>query len=471
MREYDVIVIGMGPAGMAASSFANSAGLKVLTIEKNKVGGECLNCGCIPSKAILKVAQLKNSIENMEQFGLQLNGDVEIKDALGLIREKIDNIGKTKATKMFENVDTLVNQGEAEFIEPHIIKVGNELYCGNAIFIATGSEPFIPPIKGIENVPYLTNRNLFRIDNLPKTLTIIGGGAIACEMAQAFSRLGTKINMINMDSHIIPVMDKDVTDVLEDEFGKNNITILNNTTAKSVEKVGEDIYVHTDKGTFISDTLFIAAGRKPAINSLNLDKIGIKYTKNGISVDEFNRTNIGHIYAVGDCNGKYLFSHAAMHQGMLSAMHLLKLGPACSLKRSAYAVPWAIFTEPNIAKVGMTQEEAVKNNIEHLIVKDYYKDYGRALIDSEVVGFIKVIATPQGRLLGASIVGNSASELITEWTTAIQNNLTLQDVAMMQHPFPTLSLLNARVSQKFMMQTMEKKRINKKPRKNFSETA
>ncbi len=471
MKEYDIIVIGMGPAGMAASSLAYSAGLKVLTIEKDRVGGECLNCGCIPSKAILKVAQLKKSAENMGQFGLQLNGDVETKNALKIIREKVDGIGKTKATKMFENVDTLVNKGEAEFIEPHIIKVGSELYCGNTIFIATGSKPFIPRIKGIEKVPFLTNRDLFKINDMPKKLTIIGGGAIACEMAQAFSRLGTKITMINMDSQLIPVVDSDISDVLEKEFDKENITIINSTAVESVDKIGNMIYTHTDKGTFASDELLMATGREPAINSLNLDKIGIKYTKNGISVDEFNRTNISHIYAVGDCNGKHLFSHAAMHQGMLSMMHLLNLGSACSLKRSAYAVPWAIFTHPEVAHVGMTEKEAIENNIEHSVVKDYYNDYGRALIDGDNVGFVKIIATEQGRLLGVTIVGNSASELITEWTMAIQNNLEIKDVAMMQHPFPTLSLMNGRVAQKFMMQFMKKNKISKTSRRNFSETA
>lgn len=451
MKKYDVIVIGMGPAGMAVANIAHVAGMSVLTVEKNKVGGECLNCGCIPSKAILKVAQIKNDIKNLEKFGLELSGDVKVTNALELIRQKIGTIGRVKATKMFENVDSIVSQGEATFVDEHTIRVKDDLYRGKFIFIATGSEPSMPNIKGLSEIDYLTNKNLFKVENIPESLVVVGGGAIACEMGQAFRRLGAKVSLINMDDHIIPSIDEDVVSVLEEKLRNEGVDIFNGTTVDEFRKTLDKIEVNFSGKKLVCDRVLIAAGRKPAIDKLGLDRIGIKYTKYGIDVDEFNRTNIKHIYAVGDCNGKNLFSHAAMHQGMLSAMHMIKSASPCSLKRSGYVVPFSIFTDPEIAHVGMTEKEARENGIEFTTIKEYYRDYGRVLIDGKDDGFIKIVATPKGSILGVSIVGDAASELITEWAMALQFNITLDEVAMMQHPFPAVSLLNMRAAQKFMM--------------------
>ncbi|WP_035589800.1 dihydrolipoyl dehydrogenase family protein [Hippea jasoniae] len=453
MKIYDVIVIGMGPAGMAASTTASNFGLKVLAIESNKIGGECLNCGCIPSKAILNVAALKDDIDNISEFGLKINGSLDIKDVFLPIQNRIDTIGQKKAEKVFENVDRLIGV-QAEFIDSHTIKAGNNLYyASKAIFIATGSKPFIPNIKGIERIDYLTNKNIFKINEIPERLVIIGGGAIASEMALSFKVLGSKqVSMINMDEHLIPSVDKDVAEVLEEQFLKRGIEVHNNTIATSVYKDGNTIVVNTTNGMLKCDKILVAAGRVPNIDRLALEKANVHYSKKGIIVDEFNRTNEKHIYAVGDCNGINLFSHAAMHQGMLSVMHLLGTDSPCNLKRSIYPVPWAIFTFPEIAHVGATEKQLEKEGIKFSIVKDYFKNYGRSLVDLKDEGFVKIMVDDRGYVLGASIVGNHASELIAEWTMAIQNHITIMDVAMMQHAFPTLSMMNLRVAQMAMMQ-------------------
>ncbi len=453
MKKYDIIVIGAGPAGMAVSSFAGVAGLKVLVIDGNRIGGECLNCGCMPSKSLLKAAEVFNLIKNADQYGINIDNGAKVGNVLKIIRDNINNKGRQKASSMFKGVDTLIGKGYAKFKDAHVIEVEENLFYGKKIFIATGSNPFIPNIKGMDKVPFLTNRNVFEVDQMPDTLTIVGGGAIACELAQAFSRFSTHINIINMDSHLIPTADEDISYVLENKFRKDGIKFYNSTLIRAVAYKDGNVYIYTDKDTLISEMILIAAGRVPAIHNLNLKEIQVEYDESGIIVDQNNRTSRDHIYAVGDCNGKSTFSHSAMHQGMLSVMHLLNFKPSNSLQRILYPTPWTIFTDPEIAHVGISEKEAKEKGISYMIMKDFYENYGRAMVDKKPEGFVKVITNEHGKILGASIIGNGAGEMISEWTMAIQYGLSVEDVAMMQHPFPTLSLMNGRVAQMWMMKT------------------
>ncbi|MCF7947821.1 MAG: FAD-dependent oxidoreductase [Spirochaetia bacterium] len=458
---YDIIVIGMGPAGMAVSAMAVKLGLSVLGIEKNKIGGECLNCGCIPSKALLKAGEMRKVMENLEQYGMHAAEKPEVDDPLRIVREKVDLINGPKTMKTFDKVELVLGQGDAEFVDTHTVRVGGTEYRGKKIFIATGTEPMIPPIEGLDQVEKLTNVNLFEQKEIPESLMIIGGGAIGSEMAQAFSRLGSKVIVAHMDPHLIPAGDKQAGDVLQKMFEEENIEVYNQTAISKVEQVDGQIATHTDKGVFKTSRILVAAGRKPVFDGLKLENAGVKFTKRGITVNQRLQTNRRNIYAVGDCNGISLFSHAAMHQGMLALMNALNPTPFKKFKNSDFIVPWSVFTKPEIAEVGMSEEQARAAGIKFKVIQSDYADYGRTIADGQPEGFVKVITNEKGKIFGATVVGESASELIHEWTMAMQYKHSLFDIMMMQHSFPTISLMNKRAAENWMMEMAEKPWLQK----------
>jgi len=455
--DYDIIVIGLGPAGMSVSAMAPSMGMNVLAIEDHKVGGECLNYGCTPSKALLKAAEANYNANTIEKFGLKLEGKTTVEEPLHVVQEKIEEILNGKTMNMFDKskVDFKLRKGKARLIDNHTVQVGEEKYTGGYIFIATGAKPFIPPITGLDTVDYLTNENIFAQKSIPKSMSIIGGGSIGTEMAQAFSRLGTKVTIAHMDDHLLPIGDKEAGLLLQKKLEEEGIGVYNNTQINKVEKVDGKIVMFTDAGDFESDEILVATGRQPTIEELGLDALGIDYDKTGIQVDEYLRTTVENIFAIGDVNGIAQLSHAAMHQGMLSLMNAISPQPIESLKRSNYLVPWSIFTQPEVAQVGMIEAEAKKQGLDYMMVRIEYSEYGRTLTDGDETGFIKVITDQRGKIYGATLVGHGASELIHEWTMAMQNQLSLFNIAMMQHSFPTLSIMNKRIGEKWLQKMAE----------------
>ena len=451
MKKYDLIVIGLGPAGMAVTAMASNMDLDVLAIEKHKVGGECLNYGCIPSKALLKAGEMNQVTKNLEKYGIDLQESTEVNNPLGIVQDKINKINSGKTDTAFEWADLVLGEGAAEFVDKNTVAVGGEKYTSDNIFIATGTEPFVPPIPGIDEVPQLNNLNLFQQDEVPDKLMIIGGGAVGSEMAQAFSRVGSEVNVVQIDDHLIPAGDEEAARVLEDKFEEEGIAVYNNTGIDKVEEKDGKIHTHTDEGTFISDEILVATGRKPVLEPLKLDKAGVKYSKKGINTDQEMRTNVKGIYAVGDCNGRSLFSHAAMHQGMIALMNAINPLPFKRFKIDDFVVPWSVFTKPEVAQAGLTEKQAQEKGINYQIVKENYADYGRTLADGKRTGFVKVITNGKGKIYGATIVGESASELIHEWVLAIQHDIKMFDLMMTQHSFPTISLLNKRIAEQWMM--------------------
>ncbi|MFO7887935.1 MAG: NAD(P)/FAD-dependent oxidoreductase [Eubacteriales bacterium] len=451
MFKYDLIVIGMGPAGMTAVGMGTKMGLKVLGIEKKAIGGECLNVGCIPSKAILKAAQMNQDLEKLKNFGIKLNCEAQIENPLGIVREKVDSQTGEILREKFSDADLLLEKGPASFVDSQTVEVDGEKYQGDLIFIATGTEPMIPPIDGLSEVPYLTNKNVFDLEEIPKGLTIIGGGAIGVEIAQAFSRLGSSVTIVQMDEQLAPSEDSEASALLEKTFEKEGIAYYNGEKIESVKKKTDGIYTETTAGTFVSEQILVATGRKPSLDSLNLEAAGIDYDKKHIKSDAFNRTNISNIYALGDINGKWPFTHSAMHQAMLSLMQALGKNEPKYLEGDNYIVPTVIFTDPEIAQVGMKEKEAKEKEFKYFVVKENYKNYARAVIDGAPEGFLKIITDDSGKIYGATIVGERASELIAEWTIAMQHNLKMMDILMTQHAFPTFSVLNKNAAEKWMM--------------------
>ncbi len=460
MKRYDILVIGMGPAGMAVTAMGSAMGLSVLAIEKDKIGGECLNSGCIPSKALLKAAETLQGVKNLAAYGI--HGDFLLKEAdpMAVVREKTRGINDRKFQQAFQRA-TLV-QGTAEFLDERTVRVNGEDHRAKKIFIATGTEPAIPPIPGLRDLPdLLTNMNLFEIEKMPRSLTIIGGGAVGSEMAQAFSRLGTKTALIHRDPHLIPSGDEEAGRVLEAVFAREGIEVRNGAEIGSVVREGEEVLLSSDKGSLRSERLLVAAGRKPVLEPLHLDRAGVAFTPRGITVDGHMRTSRSHIYAVGDCNGHSLLTHAAMHQGMLALMHSLSPLPLPLLRRERYPVPWTVFTQPEISQVGVTEQEARERGLRHGVVRKEFRTYGRTVADGHPEGFIKIITGRGGRILGATIVGSGSGELIHEWTMAMQYGKRMHHVMMMQHAFPTMSMINKMITEDWMMGKMESPLVRK----------
>jgi len=356
----------------------------------------------------------------------------------------------------------VLGKGGAQFVDAKTVAVDGQSYTARRIYICTGTKAFIPPIPGIDTVKYLTNENLFQLDQLPESLFIIGGGAIGCEMAQAFARLGTKVVLAHIDPHVLPLADAEAAAVLEESIIKCGVQVYNATAIERIASDGDRIRIVTNKGEFTTAKLLVAAGRKPSLAGLNLEQAGIEYDKRGIRTDDYGRTNVPNVWAVGDCNGKALFSHAAMHQGMLSLMgSVMPFLRPLKFKYSQYAVPWSVFTDPEVAQVGRTEAELQQAGLKYEVIRERYADYGRTITDGKTVGFVKVLTSPYGKIYGATIVGEMASELIHEFILAIHKNIRLHDIMLMQHSFPTISLLNKRIAEKWMMKKMENSTVQK----------
>jgi pyruvate/2-oxoglutarate dehydrogenase complex dihydrolipoamide dehydrogenase (E3) component len=454
--DYDILTIGVGPAGMVVSAMAAEMGLKVCAIEKNKLGGECMNVGCIPSKALLRMAKVRHAVTKFPDFQMEEMRQPEVYNPFPEIREKLEYIRLKKYGVKFEKVDKVIGEGAASFIDAHTVQVGERKISAKRIFICTGTRPAKLPIPGIETVDdILTNENLFNLEEIPESMLIIGGGAIGSEMAQAFNRLGCKTTIVQMDAHLLPFGDRSAGDVLEEAFKKEGIEVYNGRSISSVEKKDGRVVLTTKEGEVLSaQRLLLAAGRVPTLEGLELEKAGVKYTRKGIPVSGNLQTNVANIYAVGDCNNNYLFSHAAMHQGMIALMNIMRPWP---LKKNfkKYVVPWTVFTEPQVSSIGMS-EAALKNaGIKYDVLEASYADYGASIAEQVTDGFVRVLASKLGKIYGVTVVGEGSAEMINEWGLAIQKNIRLADIMLLQHSFPSMSFMNKSIGEMWMMNMMK----------------
>jgi len=460
--DYDLVTIGLGPAGMAVSIMASEMGLKVCAIEKHKVGGECMNVGCIPSKSLLRMAKHRSAFDKLDKMGLLESPKPATNRSFEIIQEHLKYISEKKTMKMFDKVDMIYQKGAAEFVDPHTVKVGDDKYSAKRIFICTGTSAAIPDFPGIRDVDYLTNENMFSLDHIPESMIVIGGGAIACEMAQAFSRLGSKITVIIRGPRLMWREDNEATDILESVFEKEGITILREQKPLKFESQNGNVVMHADKGqTITAKKVLVAAGRKYSFENLKLENAGVNVNKKGaIEVNKYLQTDQPHIFAVGDCNGHFLLSHAAMHQGMIAIMNSMSPGP---FKQNflKFAVPWTVFTEPQISRVGMNEKELKDKGIKYETLKVKYEDYGAAIAEAVDTGFVKAFVSPAGKIYGVYIVGEGSGEMINEWTLAVQKKLRIHNIMMLQHSFPTMGFLTKRTGETWMMNKMRSKVLKK----------
>lgn len=413
---HDVIVIGGGAAGLTAAGGCALFGLKVALIESRKMGGECLNNGCVPSKAIITAAKRAQEAREEKRYGVHLSAPkVDWAGVHRHIHDAIANIEPHDSKETFEDMGCEVFLNHARITGRQTVETAGRALKAPRIVIATGSEPFVPPMDGLENVPYLTNENLFDLTEQPEHLVIIGGGVIGMEMAQSFRRLGSEVTVINPG----PLMGRDDPDsvaVVADTMRSEGVRFIDGKGTR-VEGAGGNITVHTDGGETVSGShLLIAVGRRARVSGFGLEELGMELGRNGIKVDDRRRTSVKGIYAIGDCREGPRLTHVSGYEGSNVALEITTGIPT---KVDWQALPWCTYTEPEVAQIGMTEAEAKQrygNSVR--VVKENFDDNERAIAEDSTKGHMKVIFKGK-KVIGASICGKNAGELLLPFTQSI----------------------------------------------------
>lgn len=447
--EFDSIVIGGGAAGLTASGISANIGAKTMMIERHRLGGDCTWTGCVPSKVLLKAGKIAQNIRQASKYGL-IDEEPEINfkkvvEHVHKIREDIYE--EADDPKIYEDQNIEVIFGEASFKDAHTIEIkleegGTKIVTSRYFFIATGARAFVPHIEGLETINYLTNESIFEIDNLPKELLIIGGGPIGTEMSQAFISLGSKVTVIDMASRIMSNDDEELVEILMSELKTQGVDYELSAAIKRVSKKEGRIEVLVKKDgdeKIISGTnLLVATGRKANIETLNLENAGVKCDKKGITVDDSCQTNIRHIYAIGDVNGRYQFTHMSEHTAKVATTKALLKIP---MKIDKNNVPWVTFTEPELAHVGKTELQLKEEERSFEVYRFPYSKIDRALTENEATGLIKIFANKlTGKIYGASVIGAHAGEFISEYALAMKNGVSMRGIADTIHPYPSWAL-------------------------------
>jgi dihydrolipoamide dehydrogenase len=441
--DYDVVVLGGGAAGLVAATGTAGLGAKTALIEKAKLGGDCTWYGCIPSKALLRSAQVFSLLKRPEDFGIE--GPQESKFTPGKVmshvREVIGKISAHHPPEVFQERGIEVIFGNAAFLDDHTVGLAGKPITSKRFIISTGSHPLVPPIEGLKDVDYLTNENVFDLEQLPRSLCVLGGGPIGIEISQAFARLGVEVFIVEMADRLLFREDKEAAGILTQTLMKDGIKIY--TGAKAVRFCEEEESAaitiedkNKKQSTLKAEKVLVAVGRAANVQGLDLEKAGVKYSGKGIEVDGTLCTSAKNIYACGDAVGPYQFSHMAEYQAVVVVRNAL----FPFKERVNYgAVPWCTFTDPELAHVGLTEEEAQEKYRDIKVYKSSYSVNDRAVTDLEEDGLAKVICDKKGRILGAHIVGTNAGELIHEYVLAKSAGLSIGKLSQAIHVYPTLS--------------------------------
>jgi dihydrolipoamide dehydrogenase len=446
--DYNIIVIGGGSAGLVSSYIASAVKAKVALIEKHKMGGDCLNTGCVPSKALLRSAKMISYAERAKEFGFKKTTvEFDFKDVMQRVQNVIKIIEPHDSRKRYTGLGVECIEGEAKITSPHNVEVNGKTLTARSIIIATGARPLVPDIPGLNQIDYLTSDNVWSLKVLPKKLLVLGGGPIGAEMAQAFSRLGAEVTLVEMAPQILIREDEEVIEQVTKRFIKEGIKVLTNHKAKEFKY---NTLICEDKGKDVSitfDKVIIALGRKANIEGFGLEELGVKIrdTKT-IEANSFLQTNIPSIYVCGDVTGPYQFTHTAAHQAWYASINAL-FSPLKKFKVDYTVIPWATFTDPEVARVGMNEKDANIKNILYEVTTYDIDNLDRAIADSEAHGFIKVLTVPnKDKILGVTIVSRHAGDLIAEYILAMKHGLGMNKILGTIHIYPTLSEANKYVA-------------------------
>ncbi len=449
--DYDIGVIGGGAAGLTVTSGAAQLGAKTILIEKEPaLGGDCLHYGCVPSKTLIRTAHVYHLMKNGERFGLPAAQvpPVDFRQVAARIQSVIDGIQKHDSVERFCELGARVVFGDPVFNDQHSVQLGSEKISAKTWVIATGSSSGIPPFPGLDKTPYITNKEIFSLDRLPKSMLVLGAGPIAIEMAQAFNRLGTMVTVIQRSNQILSKEDKDMADIALEVLVREGVDVKLNSTVLGIRDLGNarEIKIKTGPdGTeknLTAETLLVAMGRKVNTQGLGLDAIDIIHDRKGIKVDSKLRTNHSHIYAAGDVIGGYQFTHAAGYEGGIivtnAVMHLPR-------KTNYTHMPWCTYTDPEIASIGMNEKAAQKAGVEYSVWTELFQDNDRAQAEGEEAGKIKMLLDTKEKPLGIQIIGPHAGDLLGEWIAVLNGKVKLSTLAGAIHPYPTMGEINKKV--------------------------
>ena len=447
--DTNLIVIGAGSAGLVAALIAATVNAKVTLIERDKMGGDCLNTGCVPSKALIRSAQVKHYAVRGPEFGIQSSvAGVDFPQVMARVQQVISDIEPHDSVERFTGLGVDCVQGEAELISPWEVKVGDQIIRAPKIVLANGAGPLVPPIPGLDQMAYLTSENLWELQELPKRLMVLGAGPIGCEMAQAFQRLGSQVTLVDMAERVLPREDEDVSEHMLARFEAEGINVM--TAHKTLEfdassGAKEAVLESADGQVRVGfDSVLVAVGRKARTDAMGFDKLGLEISPRGtLAVDDYLRTTkYKNIFACGDLVGPYQFTHVASHQAWFASVNAL-FGKLKKFKVDYSVIPWATFTDPEVAHVGLSETEAQARNIGYEVTRYGIDDLDRAIADSEAHGFVKVLTQPgKDKILGATIVGYQAGNLISEFVLAMKHGLGLNKILGTIHIYPTLSESN-----------------------------
>ncbi|CAN5711708.1 mercuric reductase [soil metagenome] len=467
-KKYDLIVIGGGSAGLVAAGGAAILGARVALIEKNKLGGDCLYTGCVPSKSLIRSAKFASDMKRAEEFGFQIPDSRFKNEDFASITNRVQRVIKEiephDAPEVFEKMGVEVIFGAPKFLDSNKIEVSlknsgeKRPMQAKRFCIATGSSPLRPPIKGLRETGFITNEEVFHIKNLPERLIILGGGAIGVEIGQAFQRLGAKVSIIEMADHILSKEDVEVSVFMENLLQSEGVKILTKAEVVRVHKntKGEKVVTIEKDGKIeeiVGDEILAAVGRKPNVDDLNLEKAGVKFDEKQIFTNEYLQTSAKHIYAAGDVSGHFQFTHTADYEAQIVIQNAFLFYPFTK-KTDFRVVPWATFTEPEVAHVGLTEKEAKEKHGKVKIIKVPFEENDRAHAEGETEGFAKIILGGK-KIVGAHIVGLRAGELIHEFVLAMKLNLSLDDLSKAIHVYPTLSKITQAAATEKTLETLK----------------
>lgn len=443
--KTDLIIIGSGPGGYRAAEYAAQNGLKVVIIESEEVGGTCLNCGCIPTKTFCKNAEVLDSLKDGEAFGLTgLQYEVDFAKIVERKQQVVQSLRSGIETLLSCPCITLV-KGKASFVDARTVRVGEEEYTAENILIATGSRAKMPPIKGVEFPHVVTSTELLDIERVPKRLCIVGAGVIGMEFASIFNSFGSEVTVIEFLKECLPTLDSDIAKRLRQTIGKRGVTFFMQSGVKEITPTSV-IFERKGKTEEVeADVVLVATGRAANMEGLNLEVTGVEYTKQGITVNDDMMTNVKGIYAIGDVNARCMLAHAATFQGIHAVNHILGKSDNIRLE----IMPSAIFTHPEAAGVGLTEDQCKENGMTYTCKKGYYRANGKALAMNESDGLVKLMADENGKIIGCHIFGAHASDLVQEISSLMTLDTTVGQLADMVHTHPTLEEILQEISMQF----------------------
>ena len=443
--EFNTVVIGAGSAGLVAAYIATAVKAKVALIEKAKMGGDCLNTGCVPSKAIIRTAKFLSHQKRSKEFGVHTaSAEFDFKEVMDRVRSIIGVIEHHDSVERYTGLGVDCFAGHATIESPYCVDVDGKKLTTRSIVIASGAEPAVPPLPGIDDVNYHTSDTIWEINELPKRLLVLGGGPIGCELSQAFVRLGSNVTQVQRLPRIMPREDAEYSEMVLKQFIEDGVDVrLEHLAKEFITENGANVLVCEHNGEEVHiefDTLLVAVGRRARISGFGIDQLGIELSSNRtIEVNEFLETNFPNIYAVGDVAGPYQFTHFGAHQATSAATNAL-LRPFYRRRVDYSVIPWATFTEPEVARVGLNEQEAKQKGIDYEATVYDFKDLSRAIADSEARGEIKVLTPPgKDKILGVTIAGEHAGDLISEFILAMQCGLGLNKILGTIHIYPTLA--------------------------------